>query len=97
MFSVLRRVINFIALIVELLLIFRLVLRFVGANTATPFVSWIYSITAPLVSPFVRILPNWKYGNFVIDFATIAAIIVYAIVTYLILLLIPHPVHNEDV
>ena len=91
MFSILRRLINFIALIIELLLLFRLVLKFVGANAATPFVGWIYGVTASLVSPFAKILPNWKYENFVIDFATLAAIIVYAIATYLLLMLIPSP------
>ena len=91
MFRILRGLINFAALIIELLLVFRFVFKFFVVNPNTPFVAWIYAITGPLVSPFARILPNLKYSGFVVDFATITALIVYAIAAYLILALLPRP------
>ena len=97
MFRVLRRLINLASFIIELLLIIRLIFKFFVVNENTPFVSWIYGITAPLVAPFARILPNWKFQGFVVDFSTLVAIIVYAIAAYLILMILPYPVKENDV
>ena len=91
MFRVLRGLVNFAALIIELLLVFRFVFKFFVVNPNTPFVAWMYAITAPLVAPFARILPNLKYSGFVVDFSTLTALIVYAIAAYLILAAIPRP------
>lgn len=89
MFGIVRFVINIIATIIELLLVFRLVFKFVQANPGTPFVAWIYGMTGGLVAPFTKILPNWKISNFVIDFSTLTALIVYAIVASLLLRIFP--------
>ena len=91
MLRILRAFINFVVGIVELLLIFRLIFEFLAVNTGTPFVAWLYGFTAPLVAPFAKILPNWKFSGFVVDFATVAALIVYAIVGYVLLMLFPYP------
>ncbi len=91
MFRILRRLVNFVAFIIELLLIFRLIFKFLVVNERTPFVAWIYSITAPLVSPFAKIIPNWKVSGFVVDFSTLAALIVYAVAAYLIVMVLPSP------
>ena len=91
MFRILRAFINIVVAIVELLLIFRLIFEFLAVNTGTPFVAWLYGFTAPLVAPFAKILPNWKISGFVVDFATVAALIVYAIVGYVLLMLFPYP------
>jgi len=91
MFRVLRGLVNFAALIIELLLVFRFVFKFFVVNPNTPFVAWIHRLTAPLVAPFASILPNLKYSGFVVDFSTLTALIVYAIAAYLILAAIPRP------
>jgi uncharacterized protein YggT (Ycf19 family) len=90
MFRIIRNLINIVASIVELLLLFRLIFKFLVVNAGAPFVAWIYCITAPLVAPFAKILPNWKYSGFVVDFATLIAIIVYSIAGYLLLMIFPH-------
>ena len=91
MLRILRFFINFVVGIIELLLTFRLIFKFLVVNTGTPFVSWLYNVTAPLVAPFAKILPNWKVSGFVVDFATVAAIIVFALAGSLLLLLFPYP------
>jgi|SRR5580704_16127457 uncharacterized protein YggT (Ycf19 family) len=90
MFRILRAVINIVVGIIELLLTFRLIFKFLVVNTSTPFVSWLYGVTAPLVAPFAKILPNWEISGFVVDFATVAAIIVFALAGYLLLMLFPY-------
>jgi uncharacterized protein YggT (Ycf19 family) len=90
MFRILRAIINIVAGIIELLLTFRLIFEFLVVNTGTPFVAWLYDVTAPLVAPFSKILPNWKFSGFVVNFATVAALIVFALAGGLLLMLIPH-------
>jgi uncharacterized protein YggT (Ycf19 family) len=89
MFRILRAFINIVVGIIELLLTFRLIFEFLVVNTGTPFVVWLYGVTAPLVAPFAKILPNWKFSGFVVDFATVAAIIVFALAGSLLLMLFP--------
>jgi uncharacterized protein YggT (Ycf19 family) len=91
MFRILRAFISIVVGIIELLLTFRLIFKFLVVNTGTPFVAWIYNVTAPLVEPFAKILPNWKFSGFVVDFATVAAIIVLAIAGSLLLMLFSYP------
>jgi hypothetical protein len=43
------------------------------------------------VAPFAKILPDWKFSGFVVDFATVAALIVVAIAGSLLLMLFPYP------
>ena len=96
MFRILRALVNFVSVIIELLLTCRLIFKFLVVNTATPFVAWIYGITAPLAAPFAKILPDWKYSGYVIDFGTLAAIIVCAIAAYLILMVLPYSGREPD-
>ena len=91
MIRILRSVINIVVGIIELLLAFRLIFEFFVVNTSTPFVDWLYGVTAPLVAPFAKILPNWKVSGYVVDFATIAALIVFALAGALLMMLFPYP------
>jgi hypothetical protein len=63
------------------------IFKFLTVNTETPFVAWLYSVTAPLVAPFAKILPNWKFSGFVVDFATVAAMIVFTLAGGLLLMI----------
>jgi uncharacterized protein YggT (Ycf19 family) len=85
MFGIIRTLVNIVVGVIEFLLSLRFIFEFFTVNVSTPFVAWIYSVTAGLVSPFARIVPDLKLGGFVIDFATLAALIVYVLVGYLVL------------
>lgn len=78
-------IVNILLIIIEFLLTLRFIFIFFQLNSRTPFVSWIYDNTAVLVSPFARILPNWYLGGLVVDFTTLAALLVYSLIGYLIL------------
>lgn len=80
---------NFIFGVVELLLGLRIILRFFAANSATPFVSWIYDISSPLLYPFRGIFPSPVLkGGYVLEVPTLIALLAYAILGYLIVQLI---------
>ena len=90
MFRIIRAFINFVVGIIELLLIIRLIFKFLVVNAGTPFVAWLYGVTARLVAPFAKIIPDMKFSGFVVDFATLAALIAYAIAGCLILMIFPY-------
>jgi hypothetical protein len=77
---------NLMALIigfVEVLLIFRLVLKLFGAQPHAEFVHWIYETTRTLITPFLGMFPSPELeSKFILEFNTL-----FAIITYLILYL----------
>lgn len=85
MFGIVRTLVNIVFGVIEFLLLLRFIFKFFVVNSGTPFVAWLYSATAALVSPFARILPDLKLAGFVVDFATLVALIVYVLIGYLIL------------
>lgn len=85
MFGIVRTLVNLVVGVIEFLLLLRFIFKFFVANLSTPFVAWIYSTTASLVSPFAKIIPDLKIGQFVVDFSTLVALIVYVLIGYFIL------------
>ena len=73
--------------IIELLLIFRFVLLFLGANAANAFVAWIYDWSTPFVAPFANIFGQHvtTAGQGVVvqsifDWTTLIALVVYGLI-----------------
>jgi len=85
MFGIARTLVNIVLGIIEFLLALRFMFIFFAVNVGTPFVAWIYAVTASLVGPFARILPNLNLGGFIVDFSTLAALVVYSLIGYLLL------------
>lgn len=75
----------FILGLVETLLVFRFILKLLGANPQSDLVSWIYQTTDPLLQPFLFAFPTPTVRNgAVLEFTTLFAIFVYAFIAYLI-------------
>jgi uncharacterized protein YggT (Ycf19 family) len=74
--------------VLEVVLGFRLLLKLLGANAANGFTNLIYNITEPLVAPFRGILPSTTPSGVVIEWASIIAMLVYALIAYAIVSLI---------
>ena len=71
--------------LVGILLLFRFVLKFLGASANAPFVAFIYENTQPLLAPFLYAFPTPSIsGRFVIEFTTLFAMFVYAFISYII-------------
>lgn len=73
--------------IIELLLVFRFVLLFIGANTANAFVAWVYGWSGPFAAPFAGIFGQHSITTgqgvvvqSVFDWTTLIALVVYAII-----------------
>lgn len=78
--------------VLDVLLIFRFVLKFMGASYSSTFVNLIYNITNIFVMPFEGIFSKWFTKGVettsVLEPATIVAIIVYAVIGLAIVKLI---------
>lgn len=79
----LPKLIDFVVGLVEIILTFRLVLKLLSANPNTPFVRWIYQSSEPILKPFNGIFPSPALeGRSLLEFSTLFALMVYAIVGF---------------
>lgn len=87
--TVAERVINVIVGIVELLLAVRFILELLGASASASFIAWIYSTSGSLVAPFQGAFPSIVLsGTSVIDLSAALAMIVYAVIAWIVVRLI---------
>jgi YggT family protein len=70
--------------IIEALIAIRVVLRALGANPQAGFAQLIYGLTAPLVAPFAGLFGNPQAGGSVLELHSIVALVVYALVAWLL-------------
>ena len=82
--SKVRQAIYLIFGIIEGLIAIRFVLRALGANPDAGFASFIYSLTYPLILPFVGLFGTPQAGGSVLELHSITALVVYALVGWLI-------------
>jgi len=94
-----NQIIWYILGFIEVLLVFRAVLKALGANPFAGFANLIYSVTTPLVAPFTGILGVSATGNSMIEWSTIIAAIVYVCVAWGLayLLNLIYPISPKDV
>ena len=68
--------------IIEIILVFRFVLKILAANANSGFVAWIYATSQPLINPFLFAFPTPSVrGGFVLEFTTLFAIFAYAFIS----------------
>lgn len=79
------RVVDVAIGLIEAILVLRFVLALLGANPYAGFSRWVYSTSDPLMQPFAGIFPSVGLGGgYVADFSTLFAIIVYALIGWLL-------------
>ena len=70
--------------LIEGLILIRFILKALGANPSASFAEFIYGITAPLVAPFYGLFGNPSAQGSVLELHSIVALIVYALLAWLI-------------
>lgn len=84
--NVIRKLVNYALGVLEALLTFRLIFKFLGANPGSAFVSFIYTISEVFLAPFVGIFRSAVSTGIetksVLEPTTIIAMIVYALIAY---------------
>ncbi len=82
-------IVNFFVGVAEVLLGFRVVLKLLAANAATPFVNWIYDTSEPLLVPFRGMFPSPQLATgSELEFSALFALMIYAFVGYLLVELV---------
>lgn len=83
------RIVRLVVGIIEGLLALRLIFRLLGANPNTGFVQFVYGLSDPLVAPFTGIFRSpsvqGNVASATLDTATIVAMLVYALLGWIIL------------
>ena len=85
--------------VIEVLLAFRIVLKFLGANSYSGFTNFIYTLSAPFAVPFAGILGVTGFSDMIFEWSTFIAMAVYAIIAYGIVALfqIVKPTNPDEV
>jgi hypothetical protein len=93
------QIIWYILGVIEVILAFRVILKLLGANVFSGFVSFIYAISGPFALPFSGILGTTVSSSSVFEWSTLIAMMVYFIVAYGIVALFQliKPTNPEEV
>ena len=70
----------FLAGLIDVIVGLRFLLKLFGAAPAAPFVSLVYGVSEPLVAPFRGIFPTTGQGAFVMEPASLVAILIYPLI-----------------
>ena len=70
--------------ILEALLALRFVLKLIGANEASPFAVFVYGFTKLFLWPFAGLTGTPVAGAMVLEFTTLIAMVVYALIAWAI-------------
>ena len=74
-----HQIVWLIAIIVEVLIAFRVFLKMIAANPESGFASFVYSITTPILAPFAGLTTTPSANGAVFELSSLIAMIVYAI------------------
>jgi uncharacterized protein YggT (Ycf19 family) len=70
--------------LLEGLLVLRIFLKLIGANAESPFASLLYNVTNLFLVPFAGLTATPAAGGMVLEISTLIAIVVYALVAWLV-------------
>jgi uncharacterized protein YggT (Ycf19 family) len=86
---IVSRLINAVMNVVEAIIGVHIILKLFSANSDTPFVQWIFSISEPLLRPFRGIFDDVIFQDqYVLDLSAVFALIIYSIIGYLIMTIV---------
>lgn len=74
--------------VIEILIVIRVILRLLAANPNAGFTSLLYGITGPFIAPFEGVFPTPHSNGSVLELSSLLAVIVYALLAYLIVRMI---------
>ncbi|HLF26263.1 MAG TPA: YggT family protein [Anaerolineae bacterium] len=71
--------------VIEGLIALRVMLKLIAANPSAPFAAFTYDLTEPFLLPFIGLTGTPSAGGIVLEISSIIAIIVYALLAWLII------------
>lgn len=81
--------------LLDMLLVFRFILKLIGANPANQFADFVYDLSAIFVKPFQSLIESPTSDDMVLEISVLVAIVVYSLLAWvlvrLVWLLLYHP------
>lgn len=74
--------------VIDVVILIRIVLKVLGANTAVPFTNFVYGVSDFFLAPFRGLFPVFASGRSVFEPSAVIALAVYALIGYLLARLI---------
>lgn len=74
------QIVWYILSVIEIVLAFRLVLKLTGANASAGFTEFVYTLTYPLVGPFLAVFPRTTVDSSIFEWTTLLAMFVYWVI-----------------
>ncbi len=71
------QIVWYLVSLLEVLLVFRFVLKLTGANPTAGFSSFIYALTWPFTAPFLAVFPRTVVQGSIFEWTTLLAMLVY--------------------
>jgi hypothetical protein len=78
-----ERIAWLMAIVLELLIGFRIFLKLIAANPQSGFANFVYNITAPFLAPFVGLTSTPSANGSILEIPSIIAMAVYALLFWL--------------
>lgn len=76
-----QRIIYYIFGIVQAFILIRFILKLLAANAGSTFTQVIYNVSWVFVFPFYGVVPNYTAGGSVLEWYSLVAVVVYALVS----------------
>ena len=76
------QIVWYIFYVIETLLVFRFLLRLIGANPEAAFTQFIYALSFPFAGPFLYVVPAMRVAGSVFEWTTLLAMLVYWVVAW---------------
>lgn len=80
--SVVTQVVLYVFGVIEVIIGLRFVLLLFGANSAAPFVEWVYRVAGIFMAPFLAVFRTERLDAAVFEWSALLAIAVYALVAW---------------
>ena len=92
------QIVWYILTVLEVILLFRFVLRLIGANPGAGFTDLIYTLSYPFAAPFLAVVDQTRVGGSVFEWTTLLAMVVYWLIAKGIvrLLVLGKPVSRHE-
>jgi len=84
--------------VIEILLLLRFVLKFIGANESAGFTQFIYAVSTPFAGTFVNVVGSATVDKSIFDWTILLAMLIYALVAWGVikLLVMSKPVSDQE-
>ncbi|MCB8988022.1 MAG: YggT family protein [Ardenticatenaceae bacterium] len=79
-----NQIIWLVAVVLELLILFRVFLKLIAANPQSGFANFVYAITAPFLAPFAGLTSTPSASGSVLEISSLIAMVAYALLFWLI-------------